>query len=71
MTAEPVTRTAHLDGRFGWPFIWTLRRAGVSWHGVAISAILLVAGSLRLLWIDQQGYANSYYAAAVMSMLSD
>ncbi len=38
---------------------------------MAISVILLMAGFLRLLWIDQEGYANTYYAAAVKSMLTN
>ena len=41
------------------------------WPRVALGAILLLAAALGLVWLDREGYANPYYAAAVRSMLSD
>jgi len=35
------------------------------------AAILLLAAGLRLWWLDQNGYDNEYYAAAVRSMASN
>ena len=40
------------------------------WHLLALGGILLVAGVLNFARLDQNGYANDYYAAAVRSMLS-
>jgi 4-amino-4-deoxy-L-arabinose transferase-like glycosyltransferase len=39
------------------------------WHKVALSLILLMAAFLNLFRLDQNGYGNTYYAAAVKSML--
>jgi 4-amino-4-deoxy-L-arabinose transferase-like glycosyltransferase len=39
------------------------------WHKVALTLILLVAAFLNLFHLDQNGYSNTYYAAAVKSIL--
>jgi 4-amino-4-deoxy-L-arabinose transferase-like glycosyltransferase len=39
------------------------------WEPLALAAILAVAGCLDFLQLSREGYANSYYAAAVKSML--
>jgi len=36
---------------------------------VALSGIMLVSALLEVVALDQEGYANTYYAAAVKSML--
>jgi 4-amino-4-deoxy-L-arabinose transferase-like glycosyltransferase len=41
-----------------------------TWHRIALGAILLTAAFLNFFRLDQQGYANTYYAAAVKSMLT-
>src|SRR5687768_8962880 len=42
--------------------------AGFHWEWVALGAILLVSAVLELLHLDREGYANQYYASAVLSM---
>jgi len=39
-------------------------------EGLAVLLIVLVAGGLRLWHLDQNGFGNAYYAAAVRSMLA-
>src|SRR3954451_14573735 len=39
------------------------------WHRIVLAAILAAASVLNFLHIDQQGFGNAYYAAAVRSML--
>jgi 4-amino-4-deoxy-L-arabinose transferase-like glycosyltransferase len=39
------------------------------WHKVALTLILLVAAFLNFFRLDQNGYGNTYYAAAIKSML--
>ncbi|GHO95019.1 dolichyl-phosphate-mannose--protein mannosyltransferase [Reticulibacter mediterranei] len=39
------------------------------WHKVALTLILLAAAFLNFFRLDQNGYGNTYYAAAVKSML--
>jgi 4-amino-4-deoxy-L-arabinose transferase-like glycosyltransferase len=46
------------------------RRRPFLFEGVALAGVLLCAGGLRVWNIDQNGYGNSYYAAAVRSMLT-
>ena len=43
--------------------------ARVSWSLAAMAAVLAVASGLRLWRLDQNGFDNEYYAAAVRSML--
>lgn len=45
-------------------------RPPVRWEGPALGAILLLAAALNGLGLDREGYANTYYAAAVKSMLT-
>ncbi len=45
--------------------------AASRWQQLALALILLLAAGLRLWRLDQNGYGNSYYAAAVRSMLLD
>src|SRR2546421_7313812 len=40
------------------------------WHRIALGLILLVSAFLNIFQLDQEGYANLYYAAAVKSMLT-
>jgi 4-amino-4-deoxy-L-arabinose transferase-like glycosyltransferase len=37
----------------------------------ALAAILLLSAALRLVWLDREGYGNTYYAAAGWSMLQN
>ena len=39
------------------------------WEASAVVAVLVLAGLLRLVGLDQEGFGNTYYAAAVWSML--
>lgn len=41
-----------------------------TWHRVALTGILLLAVFLHFFRLEQEGYANLYYAAAVKSMLT-
>ncbi|MBV9581837.1 MAG: hypothetical protein JO057_24920, partial [Chloroflexi bacterium] len=44
------------------------------WHGwssIALVAIALLAAGLNLWGLQRVGYGNSYYAAAVLSMLQN
>lgn len=50
--------------------VWSGARTLVpSWHRLTLGAILLLAALLNFWRLDSLGYANSYYAAAVKSML--
>ncbi len=42
----------------------------IAWRHAALGAVLLVAAALNLWGLDREGYANTYYAAAVKSMLT-
>ena len=42
----------------------------VSWHGLALAAVLGVSAFLNLFWLPNEGYANTYYAAGVKNMLT-
>src|SRR5438552_16327083 len=39
------------------------------WHRLALTLILALSAFLNLFQLDQNGYGNTYYAAAVKSML--
>src|SRR3954463_14913803 len=41
------------------------------WHGIALAGVLALSAGLNLLHLDQVGFGNRYYAAAVLSMLQD
>src|SRR6476469_10481932 len=41
-----------------------------SWHNLGLVAVLLLAAALNLLFLSRNGYGNTYYAAAVKSMLT-
>jgi 4-amino-4-deoxy-L-arabinose transferase-like glycosyltransferase len=45
------------------------RRLAFTWHQIGLGAILLLSACLNLIRLDQQGYTNEFYAAAVRSML--
>jgi 4-amino-4-deoxy-L-arabinose transferase-like glycosyltransferase len=45
-------------------------RLAASWHRVALAGVLGLAALLDLYRLDQNGYANTYYSAAVRSMLA-
>lgn len=40
------------------------------WHRAALVGVMLLAGGLHFFRLDQEGYANLYYAATVKSMLT-
>jgi 4-amino-4-deoxy-L-arabinose transferase-like glycosyltransferase len=40
------------------------------WHGLALAAILLLSAFLNLYGLTSEGHPNSYYSAAVKSMLT-
>src|SRR5437763_1763030 len=44
--------------------------APLAWRHAALGAVLLVAAALNLWGLDREGYANTYYAAAIKSMLT-
>jgi 4-amino-4-deoxy-L-arabinose transferase-like glycosyltransferase len=46
-----------------------VRRAAAHWHRAALAAIVGLAALLDFLELSQNGYANTYYAGAVRSML--
>ena len=41
-----------------------------TWHRLALAGVLLLAVFLHFFRLEQEGYANLYYAAAVKSMLT-
>ena len=47
------------------------RRLAARWHLVALGGVLAVAAFLDLFRLDRNGYANTYYAGAVRSMLAE
>lgn len=60
---SPQPRSAGVSAPFAWA-------AAVCWRRVGLGAILVLAGILDAWQLDRQGYGNSYYAAAVRSMLT-
>src|SRR6185312_3540273 len=44
------------------------RQIALPWHWLALGTILLIAAFLNFYQLDREGYANSFYAAAVKSM---
>ena len=46
-----------------------VRRLGLRWHHAALAGVLGLAAAMNLVNLSQNGYANTYYAAAVRSML--
>jgi 4-amino-4-deoxy-L-arabinose transferase-like glycosyltransferase len=47
-----------------------VRRLALHWHRVALTGVLGIASALDFVRLDRNGWANTYYAAAVHSMLS-
>jgi 4-amino-4-deoxy-L-arabinose transferase-like glycosyltransferase len=47
------------------------RPPGRRWPRVALALVLALAAALRLWRLDQNGFDNEYYAAAVRSMMGD
>jgi 4-amino-4-deoxy-L-arabinose transferase-like glycosyltransferase len=45
-------------------------RISLAWHHAALAGVLGLAAFLNLYRLQQNGYANTYYAAAVRSMLA-
>ncbi len=45
-----------------------VRKITLPWHRLALGAVLLTAAFLNFYQLAREGYANSYYAAAVKSM---
>src|ERR671926_279691 len=62
--AEPARRRNILSGATR-----TLA-ANLSWYRLALAAVLGLSAFLNLAWLPGEGYANSYYAAAVKNMLT-
>jgi len=48
----------------------TQRSLKFPWWRIALAGILLISAFLELFQLNQEGYANTYYAAAVQSMLT-
>jgi 4-amino-4-deoxy-L-arabinose transferase-like glycosyltransferase len=46
-----------------------VRSLRLAWHRVALGGVLALAAALNTVHLSQNGYANTYYAAAVRSML--
>src|ERR687885_1974649 len=44
--------------------------ASLSWHGLALAAVLVLSAFLNLYNLTGQDYPNTYYAAAVKNMLT-
>ena len=40
------------------------------WPRVALTAVLALSAALNIVWLTREGYANTYYAATVKSMLT-
>src|SRR5581483_2191018 len=59
--APPLPRAG--EGGGGWGVT-------VGWQHLALAAILLVAAGLDVVGLDREAYGNTYYAAAVKSMLT-
>ena len=60
---------ALLRGRWRLPRSELTRRLAAGWHLGALGCILALSAFLDLYRLGQNGYANSYYAGAVRSML--
>ena len=45
------------------------RRLAAQWHRLALGGVLTLAAALDFVRLDRNGWANSYYSAAVRSML--
>ena len=44
--------------------------SNLPWHGLALAVVLVLSAFLNLYDLTREGYANSYYAAAVKNMLT-
>src|SRR5919202_3018574 len=47
-----------------------MRALSAPWPRLALAAILILSAFLNLFWLPSEGYANTYYAAAVKNMLT-
>ena len=63
MTAGALTQRTVADSP-------AVRRLALHWHRLALAGVLGVAAALDFVRLDRNGWANTYYAAAVHSMLS-
>src|SRR5712692_9708409 len=61
MSQEAQNRALDLDGT----------KQPRLWHRIALGAILLVSAFLNVFQLNQEGYANLYYAATVKSMIQN
>src|SRR5579862_5312686 len=50
-------------------FRTTLHAADIGWEHAGLCAVLVLSGLLEFVRLSQNGYANTYYSAAVKSML--
>lgn len=46
-----------------------VKRFNVKWHHAVLVVVLLVSAFLNIYALNQEGYGNSYYAAAIKSMM--
>jgi 4-amino-4-deoxy-L-arabinose transferase-like glycosyltransferase len=63
MQGELARKNTTLPGRARW------LGANPPWQGLALAAVLMLTALLNLYGLTGEGYANSYYAAAVKNML--
>jgi 4-amino-4-deoxy-L-arabinose transferase-like glycosyltransferase len=70
--ARPTDTRAHtpIRPRAGRGTLPRIAGMAVAWRHAALGAVLLVAAALNLWGLDREGYANTYDAAAVKSMLT-
>jgi 4-amino-4-deoxy-L-arabinose transferase-like glycosyltransferase len=66
MISEPLNPSRAASGER----VRTISLSG-SWDRVGIGAVLVLAGVLNFYGLSREGYANTYYAAAVRSMLAN
>ncbi len=64
MQGELARKNTTLPGRARW------LGANPPWQGLALAAVLMLTALLNLYGLTGEGYANSYYAAAVKNMLT-
>lgn len=63
---EPAQESSVINKRIG---LLHWRKVAFTWHQVGLGAILLLSAFLNLFRLDQNGFTNEFYAAAVRSML--
>ena len=46
------------------------RGRAVPWEDFGVLSMVLLSALLNIVWLDREAYGNTYYAAAVKSMLT-